>query len=97
MTRIINSDYRDRCRSGRPDPYPVHVLKRVDRPTTKINEDDIQRMDERRGGFHRAGLGEFGERLQKEFERRKNSDHAKERGEAKLRFHRAMILLSKLP
>ena len=69
MTRIINSDYRDRCRSDRPDPYPVHVLKRVDRPTTKINEDDIQRMDERRGGFHRAGLGEFGERLQTEYKR----------------------------
>ena len=24
MTRIFNSDYRDRCRSDRPDPYPVH-------------------------------------------------------------------------
>ena len=69
MTRIINSDYRDRCRSDRPDPYPVHVLKRVDRPTTILNEDEIQRVDERRGGFHRAGLGEFGERLQKEYKR----------------------------
>ncbi len=38
MTRVINSDYRDRYRSDRPDPYPVHVLKRVDRPTTVINE-----------------------------------------------------------
>ena len=69
MTRIINSDYRDRCRSDQPDPYPVHVLKRVDRPTTILNEDEIQRVDERRGGFHRAGLGEFGERLQKEYKR----------------------------
>lgn len=69
MTRIINSDFRDRCRSDRPDPYPVHVLKRVDRPTTILNEDEIQRVNERRGGFHRAGLGEFGERLQKEYKR----------------------------
>ncbi len=61
MTRIINSDYRDRCRSDRPDPYPVHVLKRVDRPPTILNEDEIQRVNERRGGFHRAVLGEFGE------------------------------------
>ena len=69
MTRIINSDYRDRCRSDRPDPYPVHVLKRVDHPTTIINEKDIERVDERKGGFHRAGLGEFGDRLQKEYKR----------------------------
>jgi hypothetical protein len=69
MTRIINSDFRDQCRSDRPDPYPVHILKRVDRPTTKINEDEIQRVDERRGGFHRAGLGEFGQRLQTEYKR----------------------------
>ena len=69
MRRTINSDYRDRCRSDRPDPYPVHVLKRVDHPTTKINKGDIQRKDERRNGFHRASLGEFGERLQKEYKR----------------------------
>ncbi len=69
MTRIFNSDYRDLCRSDRPDPYPVHILKRVERPTTKIEEDLIQRTDERRGGFHRAGLGEFGPRLQREYKR----------------------------
>lgn len=45
------------------------IRNTVDHPTTKINEGDIQRIDERRGGFHRAGLGEFGERLQKEYKR----------------------------
>jgi reductive dehalogenase len=44
-------------------------LKRVDHPTTKINKDDIQRKDERRSGFHRASLGEYGKRLQKEYKR----------------------------
>lgn len=69
MTRIFNSDYRDRCRRERPDPYPMHTLKRVKRPTTLIHEDQIQRVDERHGGFHRAGLGEYGERLQTEYKR----------------------------
>ena len=69
MTRIFNSDYREQCRPERPDPYPVHLLKRVDQPTTKINTDDVQRVDERQGGFHRSGMGEFGPKLQREYKR----------------------------
>jgi len=69
VTRTIDSGFRDRCRSNLPDPYPVHTLKRVDRPTTAIDEARIHRVDERHGGFHRAGLGEFGQRLQSEYKR----------------------------
>ena len=49
-----------------PDPFPVGVLKRVDRPTTEINEDKIQRVDERESGFNRATRGDFGPTLQRE-------------------------------
>ena len=53
MTRAFASDYREK-NSGYPDPYPVHKLKRVDRPTTVINDDEVSRKDERDGGFHRS-------------------------------------------
>ena len=49
-----------------PDPFPVGVLKRVDRPTTEINEDKIQRVDERESGFNRAFRGDFGPSLKRE-------------------------------
>jgi hypothetical protein len=41
--------------TSRLDPYPVDILKRVDRPTTLINEADVERVDERESGFNRAG------------------------------------------
>ena len=54
-------------RSARhPDPFPVEILKRVDRPTTAIKEDKIQRVDERESGFNRAVRGDFGQYLQQE-------------------------------
>ena len=31
--------------------FPVHKLKRVDHPTTKIFDDQVQRVDERESGF----------------------------------------------
>ncbi len=68
MTRVFTSDYRD-SNSNYPDPFPVHRIKRVDRPTTSIKEEEVSPVDERRGGFHRAGLGEFGPHLQKEYRR----------------------------
>jgi reductive dehalogenase len=34
-----------------------------------INDEEVQRVDERAGGFHRAGLGEYGPRLQHEYKR----------------------------
>ena len=68
MTRIFTSDYRDRHRDY-PDPYPVGSLKRVDRPTTLIHDDEVGRVDEREGGFQRAGRGDFGPHSQKEYKR----------------------------
>ncbi len=51
------------------EPYPVHILKRVDQPTTKIDETKINRVDERDGGFRRASRGEYGDHFQKEYHR----------------------------
>ena len=42
------------------EPFPVHTLKRVDRPTTKILDDQIQRVDERESGFNKAARGDYG-------------------------------------
>lgn len=58
---------RDKGRFGHADPYPVHTLKRVDRPTTLIHDSQVQRVDERESGFMRAGRGDFGPRLKKEY------------------------------
>ncbi len=54
---------RDRGEFGHSDPYPVHTLKRVDRPTTLILDDQVQRVDERESGFMRAGRGDLVPRL----------------------------------
>lgn len=51
------------------ETFPTEQLKRVDRPTTKINEDQIKRVRERESGFCKAAAGDYGERLQKEFRR----------------------------
>src|SRR5512136_1377540 len=48
------------------EPFPVHTLKRVERPTTKILEDQIQRVDERESGFNKAARGDYGEVLKTE-------------------------------
>jgi reductive dehalogenase len=69
MTRIFTSDHRDKSDLKHPDPYPMHVLKRVDRPTTIVHDDQIQRVDERQGGFCRAGHGDFGPRIKEEYKR----------------------------
>ncbi|MCP4895370.1 MAG: reductive dehalogenase [bacterium] len=68
MTRVFTSDIRDEIHSY-PDPFPVGVLKRVDRPTTLINDHEVSRVDERDGGFQRAGRAEYGRKLQKEYRR----------------------------
>jgi 3-chloro-4-hydroxyphenylacetate reductive dehalogenase len=52
-----------------PEPFPVHTLNRVDRPTTAIDEARIQRCRERDAGFNRARLGEYGPTFQKEVQR----------------------------
>ena len=50
---------RDRGKVGQAEPYPVHTLKRVDRPTTQIDDDQVPRVDEREAGFNRAGRGDL--------------------------------------
>ncbi len=66
--RVFGSDFRDRSNRF-PDPFPVHVLKRVDVPTSKILEDQVRRVDERESGFNRARRGDFGPRLKGEVAR----------------------------
>ncbi len=48
------------------DLFPVHVLKRVNRPTTVINDDQVKRVHEREGGFAKAANGDYGPVLEKE-------------------------------
>ena len=47
-------------------PYPMHRLRRVDRPTTTIT-DQVARFDEREHGFLRALRGDYGPVPQREF------------------------------
>jgi len=68
MQRVFMSDYRDKSRKY-PDPFPVHVLKRVDRPTTLVKDKEVCRVDERDGAFYKASQGEYGHFLQQEYQR----------------------------
>jgi reductive dehalogenase len=63
---MFASDFRDNGANRYPDPFPMHVLKRVDRPTTLILDDRVRRVDERENGFNRARRGDFGPRLKQE-------------------------------
>ncbi|MBW1674618.1 MAG: reductive dehalogenase [Deltaproteobacteria bacterium] len=65
----IVTTYQRAFSGKRVDPYPVEILKRVDHPTTLINEDKVQRVDEREGGFFRSRRGDFGPHMQKEVDR----------------------------
>ena len=51
----IVTTYQRAFNTRRLDPYPVDILKRVDRPTTLIKDDEVKRVDERESGFNRAG------------------------------------------
>ncbi len=51
------------------EPFPMDTIKRVERPTTVIYDDQIKQVDERESGFNRAFRGDFGERLSKEVRR----------------------------
>ncbi|MBW2303699.1 MAG: reductive dehalogenase [Deltaproteobacteria bacterium] len=62
----IVTTYQRAFNGKRLDPYPVEILKRVDRPTTIVREDQVQRVDERESGFNRALRGDFGPQLSKE-------------------------------
>ncbi|RQW76694.1 MAG: hypothetical protein EHM51_03075, partial [Geobacter sp.] len=69
MSRIFSSRWRDRKPSECYDPFPVHTLKRVDRPTTAITDHLVQRADQREHGFSRAGRGDFGPFVASQFPR----------------------------
>jgi 3-chloro-4-hydroxyphenylacetate reductive dehalogenase len=69
LTRFFSSPYRDKHDNLDPGPFPVRVLKRVDKPTTLIHADQVQRVDEREGGFQRAARGDYGEFLSREYGR----------------------------
>jgi reductive dehalogenase len=51
------------------ETFPMHKIRRVDCPTTMIQEDRIQRTDEREHGFNRALRGDFGPFIQAERKR----------------------------
>jgi hypothetical protein len=51
------------------ETFPMHKIKRVDRPTTLIKDDEVQRVREREAGFCRAAAGDYGPVLQREFRR----------------------------
>jgi reductive dehalogenase len=46
--------------------FPMDTIKRVDRPTTTIIDDQVKRVDERENGFCKAARGDYGPRMQKE-------------------------------
>ena len=62
----IATTYLRAFNTKRTDPYPMEILKRLDHPTTYINEDDVKRRDERESGFNRASRGDFGPYIQQE-------------------------------
>ncbi|MFC1867504.1 reductive dehalogenase [Thermodesulfobacteriota bacterium] len=62
----ITTTYQRAFNTRKLDPYPLEALKRVDHPTSRVNEDEVQRVDERESGFNRALRGDFGEYLSKE-------------------------------
>ena len=51
------------------DNFPMYTIKRVDRPTTIIHDEEVKRVDERNSGFLKASAGGFGPVLQREFRR----------------------------
>jgi len=65
-----NSRYKIKLSYGEyADRYPVHVLKRIERPTTIIHDEEVPSIDERESGFAMASRGEFGTSVQDEYKR----------------------------
>lgn len=62
----IVTSHRRAFNTSKLDPYPMEKLRRIDRPTTGIHEDNIQRVNEKDSGFNRAVRGQYGEALAKE-------------------------------
>ena len=51
------------------ETFPMDKIRRVDRPTTMIDEAKVSRVRERDGGFMKAAAGDYGPVLQREFRR----------------------------
>src|SRR5271157_538458 len=51
------------------DTFPMHTIKRVDRPTIRIVDEQVKRVDDRNGGFNRAAVGQYGPVLEREYKR----------------------------
>ena len=49
--------------------YPMEQVKRVDRPTTLILDDEVPRVPHRAAFFHRVGAGDLGAKAQRELPR----------------------------
>ena len=52
-----------------PEPFPTRKLRRVDRPTTAIQDELVPRVRELDAGFMKARRGIYGPVLQKEVAR----------------------------
>jgi len=48
------------------EPFPVNKLKRIDRPTTIIHEEEVKRVSQCDSGFMKARRGLYGPTLQRE-------------------------------
>ena len=57
------SGYHERDR----ETFPMHKIKRIDRPTTMIKYDEVQRVRELDSGFCEPAAGDYGPVLQREF------------------------------
>ena len=42
------------------ETFPMDKIKRVDRPTTMIDDGKVKRVREREGGFMKAASGDYG-------------------------------------
>ncbi|NQV55193.1 MAG: Fe-S protein [Rhodospirillales bacterium] len=63
------SGFERRRRKKRPShlgPYPVETLKRIDRPTTHIFEDEVPRVPSRANMYVRTALGDLSEKASRE-------------------------------
>ncbi len=49
-----------------PEPFPIKKLKRVDRPTTRIDDGKVQRVKQSDSGFNKARRGDYGPALKRE-------------------------------
>jgi reductive dehalogenase len=56
-------------RPGEWGKYPMEKVKRVERTTTLILDDEVPRLPKRGGGFARARMGDYGEKAAREVSR----------------------------